>query len=203
MVPDTDYRDTNVVLSPMQQHKVVLRSEPRIDFGIVCEGSTNMRDMEITNTTDRYVLVSLESTCLELSQSEPLGQEVPPGETAKFNVILSNLRSYSVSTAPPQRYKAHHVFVQDRNVNTTLTYVLNRRHRVDVPITATVVSPNLRLSESELRIPVGCRAVTLRSTSSVTLSNPFSYNCKFSWLLHRDCQSFRVTPGTTHAMESF
>ncbi|CAN0519276.1 unnamed protein product, partial [Ectocarpus sp. 12 AP-2014] len=82
-----DMRDCSAVLGRDQLAKVDLHFRT-LDFGQVTVGSSNVRNLTVTNNLQQAVLaalVGLESQ-LELAGTGPPAQVVPAGATAGFDV---------------------------------------------------------------------------------------------------------------------
>jgi hypothetical protein len=61
-----------------------------IDFDEVVIKSSSVRHLDFLNTLDEQIFVELETDCIELRQSSPLTQIVPPKSKVSFPIVFES-----------------------------------------------------------------------------------------------------------------
>jgi len=171
---------TTVPLSPTQLCKVG-PTKHRIDFGDVCQGSSNVVDLKLRNSLSQDVEIRLQPRSRELSETSDAPVVIPAHSSVEVQVILSG-----IGKSTPQNY------------NTDLAYVVNGHHLANIVTTAHIVPPKLLISTDTVNIPVKASAQCELFAKSFTLSNPLGHAAKFRWVIEggeaREAEHFSVVP---------
>ena len=122
----------------MELYGIVLQSSRCIDFGNICQNSTNTRVLEFDNTIDKPVRISVQADCKELQSMNNVSVTIKPGETGALKLVLSN-----IDEATPRIF------------HRGLRYVINDQHSYDLLVDARVVSIALDVSPKQIVVPVG------------------------------------------------
>ena len=176
-VPSTaiEMKECSRVLIPKELAK--LKCGPSaLDFGEVSVLSDNLKFFTVTNDDDRSVLVHVDTGgSLELKNSSPSSQVVPPGKTAHFGIALCIDRV-------------------ERNFKTTVGYSINsnRTTSYTFDVLADVVPVQLDLNASELKFKFVPENWEDTVTETLVVTNPNMYAAEYQW---------RVPPGCVYSVE--
>jgi len=156
---------TQQVLPPTDLSRIGPRLH-RIDFGDVCEGSTNVIQLELKNGIDNPVSMQLMPHAPELGSTEQQLFVIPARSVEVVDVVLSGLDGKTA-----------------RHYNTNIDYVINGHHKATIVTTARIVPPNLELSTDAIDVQVKSAAKCESFVSSFTLQNTLGHAAHFNWIL--------------------
>lgn len=147
-------------LTPTQQI-LVSSSHQSISFGTVSVFYPESRSFTITNGLDQYIFVEFFFDCIELKQSNPYSQVVPPLQTAGFDITFLSKE--------PQSFT--------RVVN----YKVNKVHEYTLNISAQAVPIELKLSKSTIEFNFPFDSIDPFVKEILTIQNTASSTAEISW----------------------
>jgi hypothetical protein len=153
------------MLSPTDLSRIGPRVH-RIDFGDVCEGSTNVVALALKNGIDTPVSMQLRPHGPELADTAQHVFIIPARAIQEIDVVLTGIDG---STA--------------RNYNMNIDYIVNGHHVATIVTIARVVPPNLDLSVDTIPVQVQSAAKCDSFVSSLTLRNTLGHAASFTWEL--------------------
>ncbi|NXY04822.1 CFA47 protein, partial [Pteruthius melanotis] len=153
--------DCSLTLTHKQLHQIFI-GPSTIDFGDVCVYSTTTRELHIINNLSVHIWIQVEIEAVELHETCPLSQVVPPLTKTHIPVV----------------FEANTVGMFKRS----FSYKINNQHLGHVLVVANAMPIELQLSTRELILtPVpGCLAGT-EFRRTVKLCNPRNYPAAFTW----------------------
>ncbi|NXK65254.1 CFA47 protein, partial [Sylvietta virens] len=153
--------DCRRTLTRKQLHQIFI-GPSTLDFGDVCVCSTTTRDLHIINNLSVHIWIQIEIEVMELQETSPLSQVVPPLTKTHIPVVFE--------TTNVGMFK------------TSFRYKINRKHIGHVLVVAHAMPVELQLSTRELILnPVpGCLAGT-EFRRSVRVCNPRNHPAGFIW----------------------
>ncbi|XP_032888183.1 cilia- and flagella-associated protein 47 [Amblyraja radiata] len=166
----------SLTLTPQQLHQIFI-GPSTVDYGKVCVHSTSTQKLNIVNNLATHILIEVDTVCVELRESSPLSQVVPPMSTAYLPLVFG-----SIIKGPFQK---------------SITYRINNVHSGRILVMASVVSVELELSTNELVLSPNYGLLHesgMRTT--VRLYNRRNYSAQFSWIpvLTEDGMAFFIRP---------
>ncbi|BFZ09423.1 hypothetical protein BsWGS_12463 [Bradybaena similaris] len=162
-VPTTaaEKKDCVKWLSPQELHQVVV-GPPAVEFGQVCMRSVCQKELKIINNLSQFIHIVAEIDCVELRQSSPLSQVVPPQCKAVIPIIFE-----SNTKGTFQR---------------SIVYTINGFYKHHIIVLAEVVPVALELSTGKICLrPSSGMPVEAGFRGVITLYNKLNYPAEFSW----------------------
>lgn len=169
-----EMKECSRVLIPKELAKLKI-GPSMLDFGEVSVLSDNLKFFTVTNENDQAVLVHVDTAGqLELKNSTPTSQVVPPGKTAHFGIALCVDRV-------------------DRNFKTTVGYSINSNRTTSYAfdVLADVVPVQLDLNASALKFRFAPENWEDTVTETLVVTNPNMYAAEYQW---------RVPPGCAYSV---
>lgn len=168
--------DCSLTLTPQQLHQIFI-GPSTVDYGTVCAHSSSTQNLNIVNNLATHILIEVDTVCVELRESSPLSQVVPPMSTAYLPLVFE-----SIIKGPFQK---------------SITYRINNVHSGRILVMASVVSVELELSTNELVLSPNYGLLHesgMRTT--VRLYNRRNYTAQFSWIpvLTEEGMAFFIRP---------
>ncbi|RDD38935.1 Cilia- and flagella-associated protein 47 [Trichoplax sp. H2] len=185
-VTQEEISDCSRTLMPAQIHLIKL-APGTLDYGEVCQQSTNSKYLRVANNLDNHILFSLEfDNCPEMLQSFPASQVIPPKSVAQFECI----------------FEANQLGSYHRNI----TYYINRKHMKHLVLFANVVSVDLQLSTNKVVLkPKFGQPAHAGIRELVYVTNPRNYPAQFKWTLNNSGggePTYYISPATGY-VEAF
>ncbi|XP_078264971.1 cilia- and flagella-associated protein 47-like [Rhinoraja longicauda] len=168
--------DCSLTLTPQQLHQIFI-GPSTVDYGEVCAHSASTRNLNIVNNLSTHILIDVDIVCVELRESSPLSQVVPPMSAAYLPLVFE-----STIKGPFQK---------------SITYRINNIHFGRILVMANVVSVDLELSTNELVLTPNygfLHESGMRTT--VQLYNRRNHPAQFIWIpvLTEEGMAFFIRP---------
>ncbi|NWT16337.1 CFA47 protein, partial [Vireo altiloquus] len=153
--------DCSLTLTHKQLHQIFI-GPSTIDFGDVCVYSTTTRELHIINNLSVHIWIQIEIEFLELNETSPLSQVVPPLTKTHIPVV----------------FETNTVGMFKRSFR----YKINNQHIGCVVVVANVMPIELQLSTRELILtPVPGYLAGTEFRRTVQVRNPRNHPAAFTW----------------------
>ncbi|CAG5120336.1 unnamed protein product, partial [Candidula unifasciata] len=157
----TEKNDCAKWLNPQELYQVIV-GPPVIDFGQVCVRSICQKEVKIINNLSQFIHIVAEIDCLELRQSSPLSQVVPPQSKAVIPIIFESSTKETFQRS--------------------VVYTINGFYKHYIIVLAEVVPVALELSAGKICLkPSPGMPAEAGFRGVITLQNKLNYQAEFTW----------------------
>uniref|UniRef100_T1JAS5 Calponin-homology (CH) domain-containing protein n=1 Tax=Strigamia maritima TaxID=126957 RepID=T1JAS5_STRMM len=164
-------------LTPSQVYLVIV-GPAYLNFGDVCENSTNTSKLLAMNCLTNHVLISFVLSCCEVKFGCPLTMVLPPKSHTEIPIDFE-----------PKKLE---------NFHKSIKYFINCCHEGHIVVAARVVKPMLIFHPRHLVIEANLTRNAVDGYHAiVTLTNPLNHPAKFEWQLYDEEESpYNISPKT-------